>query len=54
MVPLPLALPGPAHLRLEFLDAGAVEAMGRDVRIEPVGEGRYVEDLPDEFAPDVG
>lgn len=51
MVPLPLALPEPVTLRLEFKTGETLEVTGRTIAIEPTGPGHYVENLPDDFKP---
>lgn len=51
LVPLPFDSSGPATLRLELKTGDVLEFEARNLVIEPTGEGRYVEDLPDEFMP---
>ena len=51
LVPLPLKLVGLAELRLE-LDHGAVLELRDDqIEIATTGEGRLIEDLPDDMLP---
>jgi hypothetical protein len=51
MVPLPFSEPGKATLRLEFKSGVVLDFSGQDLQIEAVGEGKFLEKLPDEFAP---
>ena len=54
LVQFPLEVSGDVHLWLELATADVVNLSGRGVRVEAVGDGRYVEDLPAEFRPDAG
>jgi hypothetical protein len=51
LLPLPFCSSGPATLRLELVTGEVLDLNGRNLIIEPIGEGRYVEDLPDDFRP---
>jgi hypothetical protein len=51
LVPLPFDSSGPATLRLELATGKVLDFNGRSLVIEPTGEGRYVEDLRDDFRP---
>lgn len=51
LIPLPLSAAGPASVRLESTEGEVLEFSGRDLKIETIGEGRFVERLPDEFKP---
>jgi len=54
LVPLPFASAGPVSLRLDLVTGGSLEVTGRHVAIDPIGDGRYIEDLPDDFRPGAG
>jgi hypothetical protein len=51
LLPLPFEASDDVDLALQFVTSGAVAVTGRGVRVEAVGEGRYVEDLPAELRP---
>ena len=51
MVTLPLMSTEPVDLRLALATADVIDVHARDVSITPVGLGRYVEQLPDDFKP---
>jgi len=51
LAPLPYNSGGPATLRLELVTGEALDFSGSNLAIEPTGEDRYVEDLPDDFRP---
>jgi hypothetical protein len=52
LVQFPLEFSGDIDLWLETVTADAVNVVGRGVRIEAMGDGRYLEDLPAELRPD--
>src|SRR6266705_2357790 len=45
VVPLPFASAGPVSLRLDLVTGVSLEVSGQHVSIEPIGNGRYIEDL---------
>ena len=51
LIPVPLADHTEVRVRLELVNAEAVEVEGRGVAIRLVGEPEVVEDLPPEWAP---
>jgi hypothetical protein len=51
LIPAPLDADAPIQCRLEFMDAKPLVVNGRSVRIRLVGEFRFVEELPSEWAP---
>jgi len=51
LVPLPYKSGEPATLRLELVTGQVLNFRGSNLAIEPTGECRYVEDLPDDFRP---
>lgn len=51
LVPLPLDSKGPATLRLESKEGEVLEFSGRDLKIETIGDGAFIEKLPDAFKP---
>lgn len=51
LVPLPLSSSGPTMLQLHLVAGGVLEFCGDDLAMEAMGEGRYIEELPDEFKP---
>jgi hypothetical protein len=54
LVPLPLVASSEVDLSLQLDTVGTVAITGHGVRVEAVGEGRYVEDLPAEWRPNAG
>ncbi len=54
LVPLPFEASSDVDLSLQVDTIGTVTINGHGVRIEAVGEGRYVEDLPAEWRPNTG
>jgi hypothetical protein len=50
-VELPFVASDSIEVWLQLASSEVVELAGLAVRIEPVGEARYVEDLPDELRP---
>ena len=53
-VPLPFASAGPVSLRLDLVTGVSLEVSGRQVAIDTMGNGRHIEDLPDDFRPGAG
>jgi hypothetical protein len=51
LVPLPFTSSGPVSLRLELVTGEVLKIDGRNITIDPAGNARYVEDLPDDFRP---
>jgi hypothetical protein len=51
-LPLPFSAEGQVALRFDLTEGGIIEFMGRNVRVEAVGEATYVENLPDDMKPD--
>jgi hypothetical protein len=51
LVPLPFSSAVSASLRLDFMWGGVVNVSGSDVALDPLAEGHYIEDLPNEFKP---
>lgn len=51
LVPLPFSSAGPALLKLELKAGETFEFSGQDLVMAPTGDGRFVEDLPDDFQP---
>jgi hypothetical protein len=51
LVPLPFEASSDVDLWLQIDTIGTVAITGHGVRVEAVGEGRYVEDLPAEWRP---
>ena len=49
---LPFNASDATSLWLQLMNADIVEFVGRGVRIEAVGEARFVEDLPADLRPD--
>jgi hypothetical protein len=54
LVPLPFESAGEFELSLRLGGGAAVDVAGRELQIEAIGDGRYIEDLPDESKPDAG
>jgi len=53
LVPLPFQADGETRLRLLLVNSPALEVEGAGIVIEATGDGRQVEDLPQEWAPSV-
>lgn len=51
LIPLPLSAKGAATVRLETTDGEVLDFAGSDLKIEIIGDGRFVEKLPDAFKP---
>lgn len=51
LVRMPLTASEPTNLRLEFDGQETLEVVGGGVRIESVGEPRFIEDLPADLRP---
>lgn len=52
LAPLPFESAGKCELSLRLVGGGAVDLTGHWLCIEAIGDGRYVEGLPDELRPD--
>jgi len=53
LFPLPFFVSGAVRLRLQLVSGEILNIGGRDLLITVRGDGRFVEDLPDEFRPPV-
>ena len=53
LLPLPFFVNGAVSLRLDLVSGEILNVEGRDLLITVRGDGRFVEDLPDEFKPPV-
>lgn len=51
LIGLPFRFDGRVTISLALVNGESLELSGLGVTIECVGEGRYIEDLPDEFRP---
>jgi hypothetical protein len=51
LIPAPLDAAAPIHCRLEVMNGEPLVVQGRSVRIRLLGESRFVEELPSEWAP---
>jgi len=50
-VPVPMEAAGDCNLRLRLTGNTTVEIKGRGLQVETAGEGRFVEELPDDMKP---
>ena len=51
LVRLPVDASEPTNLHIELVGQGVLDVEGNAVRVESVGEPRYIEDLPPDMRP---
>lgn len=51
LIPAPFDADAPIHCRLDIMNAEPLVVNGQSVRVRLVGEPRFVEELPNEWAP---
>jgi hypothetical protein len=54
LVPLPFESPGDFALMLQLVDGSMINITGRGLRVEGLGDARFVENLPEDMKPHAG
>lgn len=52
LVPVPFSHNGPVSVTMEFETGAEVQIQGQGIGVTAIGDGRFVEDLPSEWAPE--